>query len=177
MIISITGATSNVGKTTLIEHLLRELRGSWGVCKVTVCRSDEPHRCPHGKDDSCGVCNEDLETFIAETSEETLREPGKDTWRYYEAGADNVVWLRTRPEYLAMGIHEALKLLDGGDGIIFEGNNVLLALDPDLAVMAVGNPVRYKASAKKILDKIDISGEASDPVLIDKIVSAVYAPK
>lgn len=169
-IISITGATSNVGKTTLIEHLLTELPGKWGVCKVTICAPGRKHRCPHGKEESCGVCTEDLQSFVAETADAVLKAEGKDTRRYYDAGADRVVWVRSREEALKEGVETAIAALSGERGILFEGNHALEVLDADVAVMVFGRPVRYKASAKKILHKIDIRGEASDPKLIARIV-------
>lgn len=173
IIISITGATSNVGKTSLIETLLKKLSGKWGVCKVTLCRPERKHRCPHGKEESCGICSEDLSSFIAETNSAVLRQEGKDTWRYYEAGAAQVVWVRSRPEALQEGVEAAVKKLTGLTGIIFEGNNALTVLEPDVSVMVLGSPVKYKASAKKILSKIGLSGEASDPELQKAIVEAV----
>lgn len=175
MIICVTGATSNVGKTTLIERLLEVLPGKWGVCKVTMCSPVRKHRCPHGKDDTCGICNEDLSSFIAETNSSVLKQQGKDTWRYYEAGAERVVWVRSRQEALRDGIDAALKELSGLTGILFEGNHALQAIDPDIAVMAVGNPVKYKASAKPILHKIDIRGEASDPELLREILGRLQS--
>jgi hypothetical protein len=171
--ISVTGATSNVGKTTLIEHLLRKLPGTWGVCKVTICAPGRKHRCPHGKEESCGICSEDLQSFVAETADAVLKAEGKDTRRYYDAGADRVVWVRSREEALREGVEAALRSLSGERGIIFEGNHALEVLDADVAVMVSGRPARYKASAKKILHKIDIHGEASDPKLIARIVRTV----
>jgi len=177
MIICVAGATSNVGKTTLVERLLGRLDGPWGVCKVTVCRPEEDHRCPKGKDDTCGVCSEELDSFVAETDETVLRQQGKDTRRYYDAGAAEVIWVRSRMECLAEAVQTARKMMDRHDGIIFEGNHALSVLEPDLAVMAVGSPPKYKASARKVLDKIDFSGEASDPVLLERILEAANRGK
>ena len=173
MIISITGSTSNVGKTTLIEKMLQSLSGTWGVCKVTICSPGRRHRCPHGKDETCGICNENLSTFVAETNKSVLRQTGKDTWRYYEAGAERVVWVRSREEALGEGINAALDQMQDLTGIIFEGNHALTVLEPDIAVMVLSTPLRYKASAKNIRKKIGISGEASDPELLQRILRTV----
>lgn len=178
-ILCITGAMSNVGKTTLIENLLPKLPGSWGVCKVTLCRIEENHRCPHGKDTTCGICNEDLDDFIIEESRQVLETEGKDTWRYKQAGAARVLWVRTRPEYLHDAVSKAVDRLSDLDGVVFEGNNALAVLEPDLAVMALGVPagsrVKYKASAKKILDRVELSGDAGDPVFQQEIISRAWA--
>ena len=161
----------------MIERLLEKLEGNWGVCKVTVCRPGHDHRCPHGKSESCGVCSENLDSFIAETDENVLRTQGKDTMRYYAAGAEKVVWVRAQREYLKQGVQKALDLLAENAGIIFEGNNALTVMEPDLAVMVHGNPIRYKASARPVLHKIDIQGEASDPILLEQILSRVLQVK
>lgn len=173
MIICVTGSSSNVGKTTFIERLLEHLEGAWGVCKVTVCSPGGKHRCPRGKDDTCGVCSEDLDSYITETNRKVLRQEGKDTGRYYDAGAREVIWVRTRPEFLKEGVTAAVEMLKSTKGIIFEGNHALAVLDPDLAVMALGNPVRYKASARAVLDRIDVSGGASDPKLLAAVLDRI----
>jgi molybdopterin-guanine dinucleotide biosynthesis protein len=178
-LLCVTGAMSNVGKTTLIEDLLPKLPGSWGVCKVSLCRVEENHRCPHGKDTTCGVCNEDLDDYIIEESRQVLETEGKDTWRYKQAGAARVLWVRTRPEYLHDAVSKAVDRLSDLEGVVFEGNNALAVLEPDLAVMALGVPagsrVKYKASAKKILDRVELSGDAGDPVFQQEIISRAWA--
>lgn len=181
MIISVTGAASNIGKTTLIQNLLKRLTAQndgigWGVCKVTICRPEENHRCPKGKEETCGVCSEDLKSYFLETDETVLRQEGKDTRRYFDFGANSVIWVRTRLESLQEGVEAALDRfsgLSGTQGVIFEGNHALGVLKPDLAVMAVGPSVRYKASAKKIVDKIDLFGEASDPSFLDEVMEQI----
>ena len=178
-LLCVTGAMSNVGKTTLIEDLLPKLPGSWGVCKVSLCRVEENHRCPHGKDTTCGVCNEDLDDYIIEESRQVLETEGKDTWRYKQAGAARVLWVRTRPEYLHDAVSKAVDRLSDLEGVVFEGNNALAVLEPDLAVMALGVPagsrVKYKASAKKILDRVELSGDPVHPVFQQEIVSRASA--
>lgn len=174
-LLCVTGAMSNVGKTSLIEDLLPKLPGSWGVCKVTLCRIEENHRCPHGKDTTCGVCNEDLDDFIIEEAEKVLETEGKDTWRYKQAGAERVLWVRARPAYVETAVSKAVEKLSGLNGILFEGNNALAVLEPDLAVMVLGKPVKYKASAKKILDRVQLTGQAGDSVFQQEIISRISA--
>ncbi len=97
-VISVVGK-SNVGKTTLLEKLLRELK--WRGIKVATVKHDV-----HGFD---------------------LDVPGKDTWRHAQAGSDVVVI--SSPDKLAMisRVEEELSLdeicarISGVDLIITEG--------------------------------------------------------
>ncbi|MHB1126489.1 MAG: molybdopterin-guanine dinucleotide biosynthesis protein B [Bacillota bacterium] len=97
-IISVVGR-SNVGKTTLIEKLLRELKKRG--YRVATIKHDV-----HGFE---------------------MDKPGKDTWRHAQAGADVVVI--SSPEKMAMlssvhrerTIDEIASLIQGVDLIITEG--------------------------------------------------------
>lgn len=165
-IICIAGSVSNVGKTTFAERLLARLPG-WAACKVTVCAAGKEHRCPRGKED-CGVCASLEGNYILEQSEAVIREKGKDTYRYGEAGASQVIWVKTRKEYLRESVETAKEKLSSAPGIVFEGNHALAVLDPDVSVMLLSDPPRYKASAKAILQKVVLRGRADDPALLDR---------
>jgi molybdopterin-guanine dinucleotide biosynthesis protein len=177
--ICITAAQSKSGKTTLVERLLSRLEG-WAACKVTVCSPDGDHRCPRGND-ACGVCTSLDEDYLLEETPTVIEEEGKDTWRYRTAGAAKVIWVKTKPDFLRTAVEEALEKLSGYPGVIVEGNHALQVLDPDAAVMVLsgkfgksGKP-SYKPSAKAVLNKIDLTGEASDPALLEQILEQVGA--
>lgn len=102
-----------------------------------------------------------------------LEETGKDTRRYLESGADRVIWVKTRGEFLRQAVSEAADRFSDLRGVIFEGNNALSVLEPDLGVMVLGDPVRYKPSARAILDKIDLTGSSGDAELLERIAGAV----
>jgi hypothetical protein len=167
-IVCIAGSTSNVGKTTFAERLLSRLPG-WAACKVTVCEDGKKHRCPRGKQD-CGVCASLNENYILEESDTVILQEGKDTFRYRRAGASKVIWVKTRKEYLSEAVELARGKLSSAPGIVFEGNHALETLEPDVAVMLLSNPPRYKASARAIIDKITHAGEASDSALLERIL-------
>lgn len=173
--ICIAAARSKSGKTTLAERLLSRLEG-WAACKVTVCSPDGDHRCPRGND-ACGVCTSLDEDFLLEETPAVIEEEGKDTWRYRQAGAAKVIWVKTKPDFLRTAVSEALDRLSGFPGVVVEGNHALQVLDPDVAVMVLsgreGKP-NYKPSAKAVLDKIDLFGEASDSALLERILERVY---
>src|SRR3989338_3853160 len=93
-IITVSGAHSGVGKTRIVEGLLRILQG-WSALKVTVSHNGS---CPINRD--CGTCDRMDSKFSLVTDIDKLNEKGKDTARFKRAGAGKVAWLRARPEGL-----------------------------------------------------------------------------
>jgi molybdopterin-guanine dinucleotide biosynthesis protein len=170
-LVCIGGALSNIGKTTLAERLLSYLHG-WAACKVTVCTEGTSHKCPRGKVD-CGVCTSLEGDYELIENTEILEQWGKDTWRYHQAGAEKVIWVKTKAAFLEQSVNQAITKLREYNGIVFEGNHALEVLDPDIAVLLVSDPPRYKASAKKILHKVDVQGTINDPDLVPSILQAV----
>jgi len=172
-VVSITGATSGVGKTTLAAKLLSQL-DNWAACKVTACIGGKDHRCPRGKSDTCGVCSS-LETdYVIEDGEDIINVPGTDTGRLSRAGAKKVLWVKATPAFVQIAVSDVLKRVQGFDGIIFEGNHALKHLVPDLSIMVLSKKDRYKKSAKDIIDKIDLffSWENEDG-LFDRILEGI----
>jgi molybdopterin-guanine dinucleotide biosynthesis protein len=148
-IIVIAGIASNTGKTTLLCDLLRELtrRGSWEAIKLTrghyrSCGKD-PHAC----------CVSDLlgaEPVIRSGREATDRF-GKDTGRYWEAGAGNVHWVIATDAQVEAGIRQALARVQA-PGVLIEGTSVLQFIRADFAILAVGaGDGRIKSSARRAL--------------------------
>ena len=175
--ICVTGSMSNVGKTYLIERILERLGGGWGVCKVTICHEKGTHTCPRGREKHCGVCSslEPEDDYLLVGDPAVLEEEGKDTRRYLDAGAERVIWVKTRAEYLKRAVTEAALSFSDLRGVIFEGNHALSVLEPDLGVMVVGDPVRYKPSARAVLDRIDLTGSSGDTKLLESIAAAIEA--
>ena len=159
--ICITAAYSKLGKTALAVHLIPHLKG-WGVCKVTACIRHEEDDCPRGQEDTCGICNSLQEKYEIETADEVVRKSGTDTGRYAEAGADHIVWIKSRPEYIDEALQKAIAELNGCKGIIFEGNHVLDHHSPDLAVMIVSKNGKFKDSAQDVKDKVDLFLDPGD---------------
>lgn len=178
--ICITGPQSNAGKTTLVSALLPRLRG-WAACKVTVCYPHGGRGCPRGNV-NCGVCDSLDEDFVIEENNAVLDQRGKDTWKYGQAGAAKVVWVKTKPEHLHRAFSAVLQKLSEFPGVVFEGNHVLQVYTPDLSVMILPKhdphtvaEAQYKPSAKKIIDKIDITASIIDDHLLDSILQRVSA--
>src|SRR5919199_4808745 len=127
--VAIGGFSSEVGKTTLVCELLRHLRG-WEAIKMTrghyrSCGKD-PHAC----------CVSHLlgdEPLIRSGRDETYA-PGKDTGRYWDAGASNVHWVIVTDSQVEEGIKRALERVRA-EGVFIEGNSFLKFVDVDFTVM------------------------------------------
>ena len=145
-VIAVGGFNSNTGKTTLVCELLRHLHG-WEAIKLTrghyrSCGKD-PHAC----------CVSHLlgdEPLIRSGRRETYA-PGKDTGRYWDAGASNVHWVIVTDAQVEQGIRLALERV-AAPGVLIEGNSFLKFVDVDFAVMvARADGGKIKPSARRAL--------------------------
>lgn len=154
-IIVIAGPSSNTGKTTLLCDLLREFtrHQPWEAIKLTrghyrSCGKD-PHAC----------CVSDLlgEQPVIRSGREATYALGKDTGRYWDAGASDVHWVIATDKQVEQGIAAALSRVKAG-GVFVEGTSLLKFIEPAFAVMAVGaEQTKIKPSARRALmeGKID----------------------
>jgi len=136
-IIGIGGAHSNVGKTTIACQILRRLNG-WGAIKYTKTSFDS------------SIVN----------SPGTLQQENKDTSRFMNAGAQDVLWVQSPPEGLQEVLQAAIGRLSHVAGIVIEGNSAIEALNPDIVIFISGNR-GIKRGAEKIL-------RMADAVIFDK---------
>ena len=150
-IITVSGAHSNVGKTTFIEWLLKKLKG-WSCLKVTVLHKGN---CPVGR--ICTACEELSSKFFIVHDRRVLEEKGKDTQRFKEAGAKEVLWLRAKPYGLKQGIKKTISRFKDAVGLIIESTSALKYLSPDLAILLTQKDSVLKKSARQILKKIDLT--------------------
>src|SRR5258708_40197469 len=104
--VAIGGFSSEVGKTSLLCALLREFPG-WEAIKMTrghyrSCGKD-PHAC----------CVSDLlgDEPVIHSGREKTYVSGKDTGRYWDAGASNVHWVIVTDQQVEAGIVKALELV------------------------------------------------------------------
>ncbi len=145
-IIGIGGLTSEVGKTTLLCKLLGAFPG-WEAIKTTrghyrSCGKD-PHTC----------CVSDLlsDEPIVRSGRELTYAVGKDTGRYWDAGAANVHWVIATDEQVEAGITQALSLVKAA-GVFVEGNSFTQFVEPDFFVMvAAGKMLKMKHTARQAL--------------------------
>jgi hypothetical protein len=150
-IVAVSGFSSNVGKTTLVCELLRLLPG-WEAIKLT-----RGHYRSCGRDPA-GCCVSDLlrDEPVVRSGRESNYQIGKDTGRFWDAGASNVHWVIVKDGQVAQGISEALNRVEA-EGVIVEGNSFLEYVTADLAIMcARSEGGTIKGSARKALARSDL---------------------
>jgi molybdopterin-guanine dinucleotide biosynthesis protein len=149
-VVAVGGFSSNVGKTSLVCEMLRRLPG-WEAIKLTrghyrSCGKD-PHTCcvSHLLSDQPLVLSGREKTYTA----------GKDTARFWDAGAANVHWVIATDTQVRDGILEALTRVRSG-GVIIEGTSPIFLLPMDYAVMVVRpDGQRMKPSARKAMERVN----------------------
>ena len=149
-IVAVSGLSSNTGKTTLVCDLLERLPG-WEAIKLT-----RGHYRSCGKDPQ-GCCVSDLirdEPLVRSGRDENY-EAGKDTGRFWDAGAANVHWVIAGEEQVEEGIKRAMSRVESA-AVIVEGNSFLDFVEADFAIMcARAGENRMKTSAGRTLAKAD----------------------
>lgn len=166
-VISVTGSSSNAGKTWIVEKVISRLKAAGvSAAALKVTRTHVGAACPRAND-SCGTCDSLDRPFELITDRARLDVRGKDTGRYYAAGADQVVWLLVRPDAVADGARAALSAIRPGFVLVAEGNSFRDYVDADLTWLAVTDAFEIKKSARAIFEHVDI-GVARDPQLIDR---------
>jgi molybdopterin-guanine dinucleotide biosynthesis protein len=147
-IIAIGGFNSDSGKTTLVCELLRMLPG-WEALKMTrghyrSCGRD-PHACcvSHLLGEEPSVRSGRAETYAQ----------GKDTGRYWDAGASEVHWAVVTDRQVEQGFRAALSRVKA-PGVIVEGNSFLNFSDADFtALVARADVLKIKPTARRVLPK------------------------
>jgi molybdopterin-guanine dinucleotide biosynthesis protein len=152
-IISVTGAHSKVGKTTLCSILLQNLKG-FGAIKFT---------------------RTSLYARIIEDPE-IITQKETDTGIMSESGAERVVWIQSPSEKLGEPLNMALDRMDGLKGVVVEGNSPVEHMEPDLIIFIIGGDGKIKPSAVKLSDRADVivissPGNADAPPLDSVSVS------
>ena len=172
IIIGIGGYTSNVGKTTLLCELLKAFPG-WEAIKTT-----RGHYRSCGKDPkSCCVSHLLAEEPLIRSGRDETYSRGKDTGRYWDAGASNVHWLICTDNQVEEGIKQALARVKSR-GVFIEGNSFSEFVNPDHFVMVrQANSEKIKSSARRMISKAtaiyvsDTTGEPDDlqPLAVESI--------
>ncbi len=183
LVIAVGGFTSDVGKTTLMCQLLQVLPG-WEAIKTTRGHYRSCGKDPH----ACCVSHLLSDEPVILSGRERTYAIGKDTGRYWDAGAGNVHWMIATDEQVEKGINQTLELVQS-DGVVVEGNSFTQFVDVEYFVMVVrGNDFKIKGSARKSLGRVSayyLSDDA-DPVvfkdwldrlgLAESITAPIYNP-
>ena len=148
VVIGIGGVASNVGKTTLMCELLRVFPGSEAI-KTTRGHYRSCGKDPH----ACCVSHLLGEEPLVRSGREETYEPGKDTGRYWDAGAANVHWVIATDAQLGKGIEQALERVKS-EAVFVEGNSFTEFVEPACMLMVRRrDDHRIKKSAKKVIEK------------------------
>lgn len=148
VIIGVGGFTSDVGKTTLMCELLKAFPG-WEAIKTT-----RGHYRSCGKDPAaCCVSHLLSDKPLVRSGYDQTYEKGKDTGRYWDAGAANVHWLIATDSQVDAGIKEALARVKA-PGVFVEGNSFAEFVNPAHFVMVrLAAKPKIKSTARRIINE------------------------
>ncbi|MBS1821535.1 MAG: hypothetical protein JST61_06120 [Acidobacteria bacterium] len=149
-IVVIGGHSRNVGKTSVVEGVIRALpEFNWTAVKIT--------QFGHGM---CSANGEPCDCETAEhalaVSEEKETASGTDTSRYLAAGAVRSLWVRTRTGDLAEAMPRIRREIEKAGNVVIESNSILRFLKPDIYLSVLDPTVQdFKDSARLYLDRAD----------------------
>jgi molybdopterin-guanine dinucleotide biosynthesis protein len=145
-VIAVGGFSSDTGKTTLMCDLLRAFPG-WEAIKTTRGHYRSCGKDPH----TCCVSHLLSDEPVIRSGHQETYAPGKDTGRYWDAGAANVHWLIATDNQVDRGIKEALQRVTS-KGVFIEGNSFSEYVAVDAMIMMVReSQTSVKRSAKRAL--------------------------
>lgn len=149
VIVGVGGLTSDVGKTTLMCHLLRAFPG-WEAIKTT-----RGHYRSCGKDPSACCVSELLgDQPVIRSGRDSNYQAEKDTARYWDSGAANVHWVIATDAQVPDGIRMALELVKA-QGVFIEGNSFTEHVKPDFFIMVVRPDLhKIKVTARRALPRV-----------------------
>lgn len=161
MLVVVGGHSRNIGKTSVVEGLIRKLRKhNWTAVKITqyghgVCSH-------HGE--ACG-CETEPDHPFALTEE--FEPSSTDSGRFLAAGAERSLWLRTPMGELSRAKRTLAKITASGGNVIMESNSVLELLEPDVFLMVLDFSCSdFKPSSARFMDRADAF------VVIDRGINA-----
>jgi len=177
-ILGIAGTSSNVGKTSLIYRLLREMSRdeAWEAIKLTRGHYRSCGKDPH----ACCVSHLLNEQPVVRSGREETYAFGKDTGLFWDAGADNVHWVIVTNDQVEQGIRQALERVRTGN-VLIEGTSFLKYVKADFAILvARSDRLQLKPSARQALlnglvDAIYLSGDGDGKMLRSQFTSSVNA--
>jgi hypothetical protein len=145
-IVAVSGFSSEVGKTTLVCDLLRAFPG-WEAIKVT-----RGHYRSCGKDpNACCVSDLLSDEPVIRSGRDQNYALGKDTGRYWDAGAANVHWVIVTDKQVEQGIKQAIERVTAS-GVFIEGNSILDFIEADFVLMVSrASGGKIKGSARRAL--------------------------
>jgi hypothetical protein len=147
MLVVVGGHARNIGKTSVVAGLIRELRDRrWTALKITQ----------YGN----GVCANHTGTAAWGGEEFALSEEyeagGTDSGRFLAAGAERSFWLRVPSGELPRAAGMVKKILAQGENAIVESGSVVELVAPDVFLMLLDFSCEdFKASSLRFMDRAD----------------------
>jgi len=164
-IIGVGGTCSNSGKTTTAVLLLRYLAAGRGQQATERCGEDTGnvlstliHPTPGGSGKWGAIKYTKTELYASLVDDKAvLSNKDKDTGRFIDAGAEDVIWIKSPPQALNDFLPMAVGRLSCLDGIVVEGNSAIEFLKPDIVIFTIGNNKKcWKAGIEEIVSISDI---------------------
>jgi molybdopterin-guanine dinucleotide biosynthesis protein len=147
---AIGGFASGVGKTTLMCELLRAFPG-WEAIKMTRGHYRSCGKSAH----ACCVSHLLRDEPVIRSGRDETYKAGKDTGRYWDAGASNVHWVIVTDEQVEQGINLALERVKT-PGVLIEGTSFRQFIPADFTVLVARPEVaQIKPSARRALALAD----------------------
>ena len=124
--------------------------------------------------DACCVSHLLSNEPLIRSGREQTYEPGKDTGRYWDAGAANVHWVIVTEEQVEQGIKNALARITA-PGVFIEGNSFTSFVNVDLMLMvARASGGKIKSAARHALAKASAL-YLSEPTNTGSVARAEFA--
>jgi hypothetical protein len=148
IVIGVGGVSSSVGKTTLVCELLKAFPGFEAI------KTTRGHYRSCGKDsEACCVSHLLTEEPVLRSGRAETFAEGKDTGRFWDAGASNVHWVIATDRQVEQGIKLAMARVISR-GVFVEGNSFSEYVSPDYFLMVRrGQLETIKTSARRALVK------------------------
>ena len=152
--VGVGGFSSDAGKTTLMCELLRALGPGWEAIKITRGHYRSCGKDPH----ACCVSHLLREEPVVRSGRAETYTAGKDTGRYWDAGASNVHWVVATDKGVERGVALALERVRTQHVVLIEGTSFVQFVVVDLMLLAArieSGAERIKPSARRALAKTD----------------------
>ncbi|HYL98691.1 MAG TPA: hypothetical protein VEZ90_07030 [Blastocatellia bacterium] len=150
ILVAVSGFSSEVGKTGLMCDLLRFLP-TWEAIKVTRGHYRSCGKDPH----ACCVSHLLGDNPLVFSGRDQTYKEGKDTGRYWDAGASNVHWVVGADGQIIDGVRTALSRVKS-QGVFVEGTSFLKHISVNYSVMVARPGLKdIKSTAASALANID----------------------
>lgn len=157
-IVIVSGVASGAGKTSLAVAVIEFLRQSVPVAAVKITVTHDDRGCPHGGK-SCNVCSSLGGDFQIVSRRDIIEQPGTDTARFVEAGAEPVHWGITRDTSIVQLWERMIPLVTSTRFVVVESNTLALNLKGKVNLMIVDPTVSrrlWKPSATALIGSADL---------------------